>query len=43
VIAVVFSPKNAPASFGAGLAVLTTLLVGICWLKGEPPGWRWGK
>jgi hypothetical protein len=21
---------------------LTTLLIGICWLKGEPPRWRWG-
>jgi len=23
-------------------AVLSLLLVGICWLKGEPPRWRWG-
>ena len=22
--------------------VLTSLLVAICWLKGEPPRWRWG-
>ena len=19
------------------------LLLAVCWLKGEPPGWRWGK
>ena len=27
----------------AGYAiVLTLLLVAVCWLKGEPPHWRWG-
>jgi len=24
------------------VAVLTALLVAICWWKGEPPRWRWG-
>jgi hypothetical protein len=37
------SPKDAPASFGASLTVLTAVFIGICWLKGEPPGWRWGE
>lgn len=23
--------------------VLTVVLVGICYAKGEPPTWRWGK
>jgi hypothetical protein len=23
-------------------ALLAVALVGICWLKGEPPRWRWG-
>ena len=23
--------------------VLCIALVGICWAKGEPPRWRWGK
>lgn len=23
-------------------AVLVVLLIGICWLKGEPPRWQWG-
>lgn len=22
--------------------LLTALLIAICWLKGEPPRWRWG-
>jgi hypothetical protein len=27
----------------AGFSVaMTTLLVAICLMKGEPPGWRWG-
>jgi hypothetical protein len=25
------------------LVVLTVLLVVVCWLKGEPVRWRWGK
>lgn len=28
--------------FTAYIAVLTVALVAICWLKGEPPRWRWG-
>ena len=33
------------AELGAFLiyvAVLCALLVAVCWLKGEPPRWRWG-
>jgi len=22
--------------------LITAALVGVCWLKGEPPRWRWG-
>ena len=22
--------------------VLSGLLIGVCWVKGEPPHWRWG-
>jgi len=29
--------------FVAYLAVLTIALIAVCWLKGEPPRWRWGK
>ena len=25
------------------VSVLTVALIAICWLTGEPPGWRWGK
>jgi hypothetical protein len=24
------------------LLALTVLLIVVCWLKGEPPRWRWG-
>jgi len=26
----------------AYVSVLTVALIAICWLKGEPPRWRWG-
>jgi hypothetical protein len=22
--------------------VLSVVLIGVCWLTGEPPRWRWG-
>jgi hypothetical protein len=25
------------------IALLTVVLIAICWAKGEPPRWRWGK
>jgi lipoprotein signal peptidase len=28
--------------YTAYVLVLTVGLVAICWLKGEPPRWRWG-
>ncbi len=28
--------------FVAYASLLFTLLVAVCWLKGEPPGWHWG-
>jgi len=30
------------ALFVAHAAVVTALLVLVCWLKGEKPRWRWG-
>ena len=30
------------SAFFATLAVLTTVLIGVCAAKGERPGWRWG-
>lgn len=32
-----------PASFCLYIAVLTGILIVICWGKGEKAGWRWGK
>ncbi len=31
------------AQFFGFFAVLSAGLIGICWLKGEKPRWRWGK
>lgn len=42
-IGFLFPPETKTAAFCAGIAGLSVLLIGICWLKGEPPGWRWGK
>jgi hypothetical protein len=30
-------------AFFACVALLTTLLLAICWLKGEKPQWHWGR
>ena len=35
-------PDRHPVLFIAGMMISTALLVQICWLKGEPPRWRWG-
>jgi drug/metabolite transporter (DMT)-like permease len=40
---IVFPPGKQIWSYLAYVAVLCVLLSGICWLKGEPPRWRWGK
>jgi hypothetical protein len=36
-------PGTALGPYLAYVAVLCALLVGVCWLKGEPPRWRWGN
>ena len=36
-------PVYGPAAFSAYSAVLAVLLTAVCWFKGEPPSWRWGK
>jgi hypothetical protein len=40
--AVVLLPRFGPLAFVAYDTVLCLVLVGVCWLKGEPPAWRWG-
>jgi hypothetical protein len=38
-----FPPRAALGPYLAYTAVLCGLLIGVCWLTGEPPRWRWGK
>jgi len=38
-----FLPAKAVGSFIAYTVVLNVLLIAVCWLKGEPPRWRWGN
>lgn len=28
--------------YGVFVAVMVAAIVGVCWIKGEPPRWRWG-
>lgn len=39
----VFPPEDDLVSFLAATGGLTALLMLICWVKGEPPRWRWGN
>ncbi len=36
-----FPPHTKIVPYLAYVAVLSALLLGVCWLKGEPPRWRW--
>lgn len=40
--AVVLPTRGYVAEYLASVVLLTVVLIGICWLKGEPPRWRWG-
>jgi O-antigen/teichoic acid export membrane protein len=40
--ATVLLPTYGHQVFMAYTLVLVGLLVGVCWLKGEPPRWHWG-
>lgn len=40
--AVVLLPSRGQLAFVAYTFVLVVLLVAVCWIKGEPPRWRWG-
>jgi len=37
-----FPPASQTAEFILYVVGLTVLLIAICWVKGEPPRWRWG-
>jgi hypothetical protein len=38
-----FPPQHGAAAFVVYTSLVSSLLVGVCYLKGEPPKWRWGK
>ncbi len=38
-----FSPQERMPAFIAYTAGLSVLFAGICYIKGEPPSWRWGE
>ena len=38
-----FPPARGSGRYLVYVAVLCALLIGVCWLKGEPPRWRWGN
>ena len=38
-----FPPAQARLAYSLYVAALGAALVAVCWLKGEPPRWRWGK
>ena len=40
--ALLFPPHRATGAFIVYVAVLSCVFVAICWIKGEPPRWRWG-
>jgi hypothetical protein len=40
---VVFPPRTSLGGFLTSVLTLNALMFAICWLKGEPPRWRWGK
>lgn len=40
---IVIVPAARPGAFVAYMLLLSALLTLVCWLKGEPPRWRWGR
>jgi hypothetical protein len=36
-------PARRPLTFILLVILLTLALTVVCWLKGEPPRWRWGE
>ena len=40
--AVFLLPLRGPIFFAAYVVVSCALLTAVCWMKGEPPRWRWG-
>jgi hypothetical protein len=40
---VIVPPHRTPVLFILYVVILSLALTGVCWWKGEPPRWRWGK
>ncbi len=38
-----FPAATHPVPYAIYIGVLSVTLVGVCYLKGEPPKWRWGQ
>ncbi len=38
-----FRPDRNIVGFYIFDAIMVVLIIGICWLKGEKPQWRWGN
>ena len=43
ILSVVMEPNGNPSLFSASVIGCAAVLIGICYAKGEPPRWRWGK
>jgi hypothetical protein len=41
-LVVVFRADHQPVAFVSLVAILSLVLLVVCWIKGEPPRWRWG-
>jgi len=41
--ALMLLPHYGEVKFIIYCSILSLFLVAICWLKGEPPKWRWGR
>ena len=39
----ILPPASRPVLFQVYIWGVLLVLVAICWIKGEPPRWRWGK
>jgi hypothetical protein len=38
-----FPPEHDVGGFVLYFTGITVVLIGVCYAKGEPPAWRWGK
>ena len=38
-----FPPRSHPLAFAASVLALSIGLLVVCFAKGEPPRWKWGK